>query len=93
MSWISLTAVYFIVWWVVLFAILPFGLRTQDDAEDITLGTVASAPSKPHMRRAFLFTTIVSALIVGGLVYLTQGLGYSFDDLPRILPDLDRSAS
>ena len=28
----------------VLFAVLPFGHRSQDDAGDITLGTVSSAP-------------------------------------------------
>ena len=31
MSWISIAAIYFIIWWMVLFAMLPFGLRTQDD--------------------------------------------------------------
>ena len=33
MSWISGAAIFFIIWWIVLFAMLPFGLRTQDDDE------------------------------------------------------------
>ncbi len=37
-------AVFFIIWWIVLFAMLPLGLRTQDDEDDVTLGTVSSAP-------------------------------------------------
>ena len=47
MSWVSFTALFFATWWVVLFAVLPFSVRTQDDEQDVTLGTVASAPRGP----------------------------------------------
>jgi len=87
MSWISVAALYFIVWWLVLFATLPFGLKTQDDDGDVTLGTVSSAPKGPHMLRAFVRTTIVSALILGGFYAVTKGLGLGIDDIPRIVPD------
>lgn len=87
MSWVSVAAVYFILWWLVLFAALPFGLKTQDEDDDVTLGTVSSAPKGPHMLRAFVRTTIVSALILAGFYLLTKGLGFSIDDIPRIIPD------
>lgn len=87
MTWVSVAAVYFILWWLVLFAMLPFGLRTQDDDEEVTLGTVPSAPKGPHMLRAFVRTTIVSAAILGSFYLVTKGLGYSFDDIPRIVPE------
>ncbi len=87
MSWVSLAALYFILWWLVLFATLPFGLKTQDEEEDVTLGTISSAPKGPHMLRAFMRTTIISALLLGSFYLLTNGLGLSFDDLPRIIPD------
>jgi predicted secreted protein len=87
MTWVSIAALYFILWWLVLFATLPFGLKTQDEEEDVTLGTVSSAPKGPHMLRAFVRTTIVSALILGGFYLLTKGLGLSVDDIPRIVPD------
>lgn len=86
MSWVSLLAIYFIIWWTVLFAILPFGLRTQEEDGDVTLGTTASAPRGPHMARAALRTTIVSALILGVFYYLTAVMGYTFEDLPRLAP-------
>ena len=89
MSWISAVALYFIVWWTVLFAVLPFGLRTQDESDDVTLGTVASAPGRPHMLKVVIRTTIVSLVICGIFYGLTRGLGYSFDDLPQIVPDFD----
>jgi predicted secreted protein len=85
-SWVSIAAVYFVVWWIVLFAMLPFGLRTQDDENDITLGTVSSAPRGPHMLKAIVRTTIVSLVICGALFGVTLGLGYGIDDLPRIIP-------
>jgi predicted secreted protein len=87
MTWVSVAALYFILWWIVLFATLPFGLKTQDEDEEVTLGTVSSAPKGPHMLRAFVRTTIVSALILGGFYLLTKGLGLGIDDIPRIVPD------
>ena len=41
-------AVYFVVWWITLFAVLPFGLRTQAEDKHVILGTVESAPTKFH---------------------------------------------
>ena len=34
MQLFSYFAVYFIVWWMTLFAVLPFGLKTQAEAEE-----------------------------------------------------------
>ncbi|HEY6632369.1 MAG TPA: DUF1467 family protein [Rhizobiaceae bacterium] len=93
MSWISVAALYFIVWWLVLFATLPFGLKTQDDDGDVTLGTVSSAPKGPHMLRAFVRTTVVSALVLGGFYLVTKGLGLGIDDIPRIVPDYGNSVA
>lgn len=87
MSWVSVIALFFVVWWTVLFAVLPFGVRTQDDDQDVTLGTVPSAPRGSHMLRAMIWTTIVSVLILGAFYGVTRGLGYTLDDLPQIVPD------
>ncbi|MEQ1942912.1 DUF1467 family protein [Mesorhizobium sp. VNQ89] len=87
MTWISVIAVYFVLWWLVLFAMLPFGLKTQDEDGEVTLGTVPSAPKGPHMLRAVIRTTIVTAIILGCFYAVTKGLGLSIDDIPRIVPD------
>jgi len=63
----SAVAVYFVVWWVVLFAVLPFGVRTQDEAGEVTLGTTSSAPTRPLLIRKAIATTIVAAIVVGGM--------------------------
>jgi predicted secreted protein len=68
MSFGSIVAIYFVTWWIVLFAVLPFGVRTQDEAGDVTLGTTASAPVRPRLVRTIIATTIVAGIVVGGMV-------------------------
>ena len=87
MSWVSGAAVYFILWWLVLFAMLPLSLQTQDDDQDVTLGTVSSAPRGPHMLRAVVRTTLVTSVIFAGLYILTRVYGFGIDDIPRFGPD------
>lgn len=56
-------AVYFVIWWITLFAVLPFGLRTQDEEGDIVPGTPESAPFRPRLLRTFLINSIVAAIV------------------------------
>ncbi|MBA1139190.1 DUF1467 family protein [Mesorhizobium neociceri] len=91
MSWISFAALFFITWWLMLFIVLPFSVKTQDDDHDVTLGTVASAPRGPHMLRAVIRTTIVTAVVMGIFYGLTHGLGYSLDEVPHIIPEASQA--
>ncbi|MCX2696282.1 MULTISPECIES: DUF1467 family protein [Ochrobactrum] len=88
MTIVSGIAMYFIFWWITLFALLPVGLRTQAEENDVTLGTVASAPAKPRIGLAFLRTTFVATAIFCIYYYLTQVQGFSLDDIPHFFPDL-----
>ena len=47
MNPIAIVGIYFVVWWMVLFAVLPFGMRTQEEEGDVMLGTARSAPVAP----------------------------------------------
>ena len=58
-------AIYLIIWWTVLFAVLPIGLRTQAEEGEVVPGTPESAPARPRLARVFLTTTLVSAVIFG----------------------------
>ncbi len=62
-------AVYFIIWWTVLFCILPLDVRSQAETGDVTKGTEPGAPVAPQMRRKAIITTLVS-LVVFALVYV-----------------------
>jgi len=64
---------YIVVWWVVLFAVLPWGLGAQtiDSIKDnAPLGSDPGAPKKPHIGLKFLVTTLVSFLIWGFFVLI-----------------------
>src|SRR5690606_37863864 len=61
-------AVYYIVWWVTLFGVLPFGIRSQHEAGEVVLGTEAGAPETPAIKRKFIITTLVSIPIYGLLL-------------------------
>ncbi|PHP68136.1 hypothetical protein CSC94_05615 [Zhengella mangrovi] len=84
---ISYAALYFVLWWLCLFIVLPFSLRTQEEEGEVTLGTVSSAPTGRHMRRAFLRATLLTAILFAIYLGITKGLGYTIDDVPRIVPN------
>ena len=60
-------AVYVVIWWTVLFAILPIGVRTQAEDGTIVPGTPESAPTRPRLVRIVLLTTLVSGVVFAGL--------------------------
>jgi predicted secreted protein len=68
MSLVFAIAIYFVVWWIVLFAVLPFGVRTQEEAGDVVAGTPPSAPAKFSLLRVVVINTIV-AFIVFALIW------------------------
>jgi predicted secreted protein len=80
-------AVFFIIWWLMLFVVLPFGHRSQDDEQDVTLGTVSSAPAAFSLWKVVLRTTIVSAIVFGAYVAATVYGGYSVQDVMALFPD------
>ncbi|WP_314094658.1 DUF1467 family protein [Shinella sp. M31] len=89
MQLFSIFAVYFIVWWLTLFAVLPFGLRTQAEANDVVPGSVESAPARFRGGRIVLITTLVSAVIYSAWYVLSVRLGYGLDSLPQFYPNYE----
>jgi predicted secreted protein len=67
MSIATALAVFALIWWVTLFAVLPFGIRSQHEAgpdeKPITPGTDPGAPIQFSLRRKLLWTTLVSGVI------------------------------
>jgi len=56
-------AIYIFIWWITLFAVLPFGVHTQHEAGSIVPGTPESAPAKQRMLRIFLINTLVATFV------------------------------
>ena len=85
MTLYAVGAIFFVIWWLCLFVVLPFGVRTQAEHEDgIVLGTPASAPARPMLVRKALATTVIAA-IVTGLIWLAHDrYGVTLDSISRM---------
>jgi predicted secreted protein len=64
-------AIYFVLWWVVLFVTLPFGVRSQHETGEGAPGTDPGAPIASRMAPKLIWTTLISAVIftLGVLAY------------------------
>lgn len=51
---------YVILWWVVLFTVLPWGVRTPDQPE---MGHASSAPVRPRILLKFAITTAIATAL------------------------------
>ena len=72
--WFSQIAIFLLIWFVILFAVLPFGVQQSSNPEP---GHDPGAPTNPKLGRKAIVTTVISLLIWGVYYYLTQVLGYS----------------
>ncbi len=75
-------AIYLVIWWTVLFAVLPIGVRTQGEDGVIVPGTPESAPAAPRLLRVVVLTTVISALVFASLWALVT---YNVIDLNALL--------
>jgi predicted secreted protein len=68
MTWPLALAIYFTVWWVVLFAVLPFGVRNHAEAGvHLPPGADPGAPVAPRMAIKLAATTVVAALVFAAI--------------------------
>ena len=58
----TIVAIYFVCWWTVLFAVLPIGMNQQAQ-EKPTDGSQWGAPANPHLKKKFITTTWVAAIV------------------------------
>ena len=78
-------AIYFVLWWIVLFLTLPFGVRSQHEDGGVSPGTDPGAPIASKMGRKMLWTTLLSAVIyAAGLAAYRAGL-FSIDRLSELM--------
>jgi predicted secreted protein len=57
-------ALYFVIWWILLFAVLPFGIRSQAESGDIVQGSEPGAPALPALREKAIWTTLVASVVL-----------------------------
>ena len=84
MSLTTAAATYFVIWWVVLFAVLPWGVRSQHEHGDVLEGTDPGAPTIPHLGAKLIWTTIVAALVFGVCYVIYVNRLVTLDDLASL---------
>ena len=66
MNWFTGILVYVIVWWLVLFTVLPWGVKRPETPD---VGHADGAPDKPMMWRKAAVTSVIAAAVCV-LIYL-----------------------
>ena len=64
---------YSVLWFLVLFVLLPIGQKSQADVGQVTPGTPAGAPHEPKLKRKLIWATLIAALIWGVIAYVIIG--------------------
>ncbi len=67
--------IYFTIWWIVLFAVLPWGVRSQSEEADVVAGSDPGAPVAPRLVVKALWTTGISAVVLAIVLVLFAYMG------------------
>jgi predicted secreted protein len=86
MGWFISFVVFALVWWTVLFCVLPVGVK-PDPQGDVELGGWRGAPTRPMIWRKLLWTTLISVVIWAAIIALVDSNLISFRDEWLAIPD------
>jgi len=75
MTWVQGIVAYVVIWWVVVFAVLPFGIRPVEEGD---IGHAAGAPANPRLWFKAGVTTVIAAVLWLGLFLLVNSDVVSF---------------
>jgi predicted secreted protein len=69
-------ALYFVIWWISLFALLPVGVRSQAETGEVVAGTEPGAPTVPALAEKAIWTSVAAAgvLLLAAIVLPLAGL-------------------
>jgi predicted secreted protein len=77
-------AIFFLIWWVTLFAVLPWGIKSQHEGEEMAPGTDPGAPASARIGWKLAWTTVVAAVVyaLSAVVYAEHWV--TVDDLATL---------
>ena len=52
-------AIFFLIWWVVLFVVLPWGIKSQHEGDDIPPGSDPGAPTKARIGWKLIWLSLI----------------------------------
>ena len=56
-------AIYAIIWAITIFAILPWGVRSQVESGEVVPGSEPGAPAVPHLGKKLVWNTVIATAI------------------------------
>jgi len=86
MSVFTAVILYFLLFWTVLFAVLPWGNRAPDAPES---GTAGSAPENPRISGKFLITAVIAAILLGMIFAAVKAELIDFQAISRQMMEED----
>ncbi len=86
MSIITAIAIYFVIWWLCIFMVLPWGIKSQHEEDNVVEGSEPGAPAKPMLKRKILQTTILAFIVWAAIFLLVKYKILTLDSFPFI-PD------
>ena len=84
MDWFTASVLYVLIWWTLLFAVLPFGTKPAAGA-DPTSGW-RGAPERPRMLLKLAMTTLISTVLWVGCMAVIRSDWLSFRQYVGALP-------
>jgi len=74
MNWFTGPAAFVVIWWIVIFAVLPIGVKPAQDE----MGVRSGAPANPNLARKAIVTTVIAAVLWGVLYLVVSSDIWSF---------------
>ena len=62
----SSIAIYFVIWWTTLFAVLPIGVRSQQETGEISPGSDPGAPAVTRIGKIIILNSLVAGVVFVG---------------------------
>ncbi len=82
MGWVSGIALYFMIWWVLLFAVLPWGIERNDGS---VKGADPGAPQRHNLAKKFMINTVLAAIVWLVIYALVRSDYFSFQSMAERL--------
>lgn len=80
MSLLAAVFTFLMIWWTVLFAVLPWGNRQPETNET---GMAHGAPVNPNIKKKLIATTIVSFILLGVIYACIESNVIDFREMAR----------
>jgi predicted secreted protein len=80
------SAIYFIMWWISLFLVLPFSGKSQAEEGEVVLGTTKSAPANLKVLRIVIMNSIVASVFFICFFLLVEVFGVTYEDFTGLFP-------